>query len=101
MENDNTFQSFFMDDEEIKENKKLFQLLSDTIQTIKTRNLCLVKFKYDIFVTIEYIDDEYFILNISDSSIYEYDDNNQTKLSKDRILHYLEYIANLTGSGYA
>lgn len=92
-----TFRNFFGDEELQAENKKLYLLLSRTIEksTSYGRSV-VVTFKNNISAVIEAIEEDVFFLTISDPTVYEYHDNSKTKLSKDRILHYLDYMGSLT-----
>lgn len=91
-----TFRAFFGDEELQAENKRLYNILSASLRviTVYGRVLVLV-FKNNVSVCIEYIEEGVFYLTLSDPSLYEYNDNPKTKLSKDRILHYLDYIGNV------
>jgi hypothetical protein len=90
------FRTFFGDDELQSENKRLYNLLSEAIESVNIYGrVVLLKFKGNIVALVELFDFDNFKLRISDTSLYEYDDDHTTKMSKDRILHYLRYISNV------
>lgn len=90
------YRTFFGEDELLKENTRLYNLLLETvIECTSLGNAVLLIFRNGITSFIEFVDDNVYNLTLSDSTVYEYDDHSSTKLSKDRILHYLDYIADL------
>ncbi len=91
-----TYRAFFGDEELIKENLKLYKALRETIiECACIGRTALLIFRNGMSICIEDIDYDTYNITLSDKSVYEYEDNNSTKLSKDRVLHYLSYIADI------
>lgn len=91
-----TYRTFFGDDELIKENMRLYKALQETvIEVAAIGRTALLIFRNGISICIDYIEPNTYNLVLSDSTVYEYGDHPRTKLSKDRILHYLSYIADI------
>lgn len=88
--------SFFNDEEKEIEDLKLYNLLVKTLLNIITYNsVALLQFKGNISIYIEELDFNVYYITLSDSTIYQYKENSQTKMSKDRVLYYLNYIGEI------
>lgn len=91
-----TYRTFFGDDELIKENIRLYKALQETvIEVAAIGRTVLLIFRNGVSLCIDYIEHNTYNLILSDNTIYEYDDHSHTKLSKDRVLHYLSYVADI------
>lgn len=91
-----TFRTFFGEEELQAENRRLYNLLLISIASITVVDrIAVIIFKNKTTVAIESIEENVFFMTISDPTIYEYEDHPKSKFSKDRILHYLDYIANI------
>ena len=83
-------------EEEEKENKRLYNFLISVIEKISHLdfNILKIDFKNNISLTIE-SKELHFYMYSNDISIYQNEDSCDCKLSKDRVLYYLDYVGNL------
>ena len=95
--NENIYKTFFSNDEEIAEDNRFYSLLTRTIisYSILCGRIAILFFKNGITASIENFGFNEYRMIISDDTIYEYQDDSHTKMSRDRVIHYLDYIADI------
>lgn len=87
---------FFGEDELYAEDRKLEEILKKTLDIINIvyNRIAILTFKNGLVMAIELLDFDGFKITISNPDLYEYRDNSETKMSRDRVIHYISYVAN-------